>query len=238
MIKKTLSINLMFWTDLLNNSLRERNVFYIINETKKLSNFLSDYIDVTFNIFDYSPTAFLKEGFHIPYEPKAYERSKKINDILKNTNTDYFSIIDSDVFIYNQDYKKLGEELSSSETNNCFTFDVYDTNLEQSNKIIYENADPTTFECKSRFPGIAGGLGAFFITNTENLKKNGGFNEKFKTWGGEDGEIYEKIWKDNSIIKRRINNKIIRLYHLCHQRDLTCIKYFNEVEYKKNNNLE
>lgn len=225
----------MFWTDNLPNSTRERNVSYAINELKNLVSFLSQHIDCKYKVYDYSPEKFIQESIHIPYGASVYKRSEKINNILSQTTSDLFSIIDSDCFVCREDYNKLAEILVNSSVESCITFDVLDFSAEDTDKIVYKNADPNQFVVSSRFPGRAGGLGAFFITNTNNLKKNGGFNEKFTTWGGEDGEIYHKINMDESIKKIACNKEIIRLFHLSHISERDNINYFNREEYTKNN---
>lgn len=225
----------MFWTDNLPNSTRERNVSYAINELKNLVLFLSKYIDCEYKVYDYSPKKFIQESIHIPYGPSVYKRSEKINNILNQTTSNLFSIIDSDCFICREDYSKLADLLVNSDVDSCITFDVLNLSNADTDKIVYENADPMQFEVSSRFPGRAGGLGAFFIINTNNLKKHGGFNLKFNCWGGEDGEIYDKVHRDDSIQKIQCTKNVIRLYHLSHVSDRDNINYFNEQEYMRNN---
>lgn len=232
---KSLDINLLFWTDNLPNSSRERNIKYSIIELKNLINYLSQHIDCKYNLYDYSPTKILEDSIHIPYPPSAYKRSVKINHIINQTTADLISIIDADCFICKEDYAKLAEIIVQADVNSCVTFDVLDFSNEDTDKIVYEGADPMQFSVSSRFQGRAGGLGAFFITNTNNLKSNGGFNEKFTTWGGEDGEIYDKINRDGSIKKIPCNRDVIRLFHLSHVSDRSNINYFNHDEYVRNN---
>jgi hypothetical protein len=232
---KTLDINMLFWTDNLSNSTRERNIKYTIPQLKELTSFLSNYIICHYNVYDYSPSKIVDDSVHIPYPSSVYKRSEKINNILSNTISDLFSIIDSDCFICKEDYPKLAELLVQSNDNSCITFDVLDFSNEDTDKIVYENANPLQFEVSSRFENRAGGLGAFFITNTSNLKSYGGFNLKFTTWGGEDGEIYDKIYRDGSIKKIPCNRDVIRLFHLSHVSDRENINYFNKEEYVRNN---
>jgi len=231
----SLDINLMFWTDALVNSTRERNVKYAINELKHLSNYLNSKIKCNINLIDYSETKIIGEAVHIPYPSTVYKRAEKINNILSNCNADMLSIIDSDCFICREDYDKLLDTIVTSGKESCITFDVLDFSEADTNKIVYENADPKSFEVSSRFPGRAGMLGAFFITDTDNLKKHGGFNTKFTCWGGEDGEIYDKIYRDGTIKKIPVNRNQIRLFHLSHFSDRSNINYFNHDEYVKNN---
>lgn len=231
----SLTINMLFWTDGIENSTRERNIKYSVKCLKELSDFFNTKINCNYKIYDYSPVKIIEEAIHIPYPVGVYKRSEKINNVLKNTDTDLFSVIDSDCFIKKEDYSALLEEIITNGKDSCYTFDVCDFGNSDTDKIIYENADPNSFTTSSRFPGRAGMLGAFFITNTENLKKHGGFNEKFKTWGGEDGEIYDKIWYDGSVKKVGLNCNKVKLYHLSHFSDRGNINYFDDEEYRRNN---
>ena len=177
----------------------------------------------------------VEDCIHVPYPPAVFKKSEKINYILEQCKSEMFSVIDSDCFVNNNDYEKLAKIITENNCNNCYTFDVLDFSEADTRKIIYENSNPTEFEVNSRFPGRAGGLGAFFITNTENLRKHNGFNTKFTTWGGEDGEIYDRIDRDGSIKKISIKNDSIKLFHLSHVSDRENINYFNHDEYVRNN---
>lgn len=235
---KSLTINLMFWTDGIQNSTRERNVKYTTAELKYLCEYLcSRNIDCRYNIYDYSPTKLVDESIHIPYPQSAYKRSEKINKILNNTKTDLFAIIDSDCFVYRKDYETLANIIKQADLQSCITFDVLDFTEPDTQQIVNSGADPFTFNDRTngRFHGRAGGLGAFFIVNTNSLKFHGGFNEKFTTWGGEDGEIYDKIYRDGYIQKIPCNNTTVKLYHLSHFSDRENVNYFDYNEYLRNN---
>jgi len=231
----SLDLNVLFWTDALQNSTRERNIKYTINEHEQLSAFFNTKISCNVRIFDYSPTKIIDKAIHIPYPSAVYKRSEKINNLLNECNSDMFAVMDSDCFICRDDYEPLLNIILTSGKDSCITFDVLDFSEKDTNDIIYHHADPKTFEVSSRFPGRAGGLGAFYITNTNNLKLNGGYNTKFTTWGGEDGEIYDKIYRDGSIKKVPLNRDQIRLFHLSHFSDRGNINYFNHDEYVRNN---
>lgn len=41
--------------------------------------------------------------------------------------------------------------------------------------------------------GSMGGLGGVFICDTKLLCDVGGYNESYKTWGGEDGDLLDRI---------------------------------------------
>ena len=233
----TLEINMMFWTDCLKNSTRERNVRYAAKKLEELSTYLNSTqkIKCYTNIYDYSPDRIIEESIHIPYPPSVYKRSEKINNILANSSADMFSIIDSDCFIESSYYDSLINLIEENGINSCLTFDVLDLDPATTTEIINTGVSAEQYTTNSRFPGRAGMLGAFFITNTLNLKKHSGFNTKFTTWGGEDGEIYDKIWRDNEIKKVQIKKDIIKLFHLNHITDRENINYFNNEEYVRLN---
>jgi hypothetical protein len=234
----SLDINMLFWTDDVLNSTRDRNAKFSVKELKNLSEYLlSRDINCTYKVYDYSKKQILEDSIHIPYPSSAFKKSEKINNILKKTNSELFSIIDSDCFICREDYKLLADIINQMSANSCATFDVLDFCKEDTEKIIYDNISPLSLLTKTtaRFEGRAGGLGAFFITDANDLKLRGGFNEKFTTWGGEDGEIYNKIHEDKNIKKFIIKNDTIRLFHLNHFLDRENINYYNAEEYISNN---
>jgi len=231
----TLELNMVFWTDCHPNSTRERNVNYTVKELNKLSNFLNNYLECKINIYDFSYNKILDNSIHIPYSPTEFKKSEKINMVLEKCQSEMFAVMDSDCFINNNDYEKLAQLIQEHGKDSCYTFDVLDFNEGDTRKIVSTDATPLSFEVTSRFPGRAGGLGAFYITNTENLRKHNGFNTKYTTWGGEDGEVYDRIDRDSSIKKVSIKNDNIKLFHLSHFFDRENINYFNHDEYVRNN---
>lgn len=233
----SLSINLMFWSDCLPNSTRERNVYYAVDKLNELNAILKKSIDSEINIIDYSKTQVLKDSRHIPYPDSVYKRSEKINNLLKECDKDLFGVIDADCFIKEDHYEKLRDLILTNGAKSCFTFDTCDFSAEDTAKILFENANPDSLPHSSRFPGRAGGFGGFFIVNAETLRQHNGFDEKFKTWGGEDGEVYDRVFYDNTVKNVSILSNEITVYHLNHFCDSENINYFNRQEYMKNNNL-
>tara|TARA_R110000868_G_scaffold411020_1_gene701364 strand:+ start:137 stop:841 length:705 start_codon:yes stop_codon:yes gene_type:complete len=231
----SLSINLIYWDDCLPNSTRLRNVKYIINELKNLNLFLKEEIDSEINIIDYSKKQILEGSKHVPYADGVYKRSEKINRLLYKCDKDLFGVIDADCFLKKVHYKTFRDSLLNNGKNCCYTYDVCDFSAQDTEQILYNYGDPDTLPVTNRFPGRTGGLGAFFITDTVNLKKHNGFDEKFTTWGGEDGEIYGRIQRDNKITKVATTYDKITLYHLNHFSNRSDIRYFNNDEYIRNN---
>ena len=231
----SISINLLFWDDCLPNSSRLRNVGYVINKLNHLNLFLNEKLDSEINIIDYSKNQILEGSRHIPYPDGIYKRSEKINNLLYECNKDLFGVIDADCFFKESHYEVFRDMILNNGKDCCYTHDVCDFSEVDTEKILYNSSDPNTLPYTNRFPGRAGGLGAFFITDTDNLKKHHGFDEKFTTWGGEDGEIYDKINQDSKIKKIVSTNDKITLYHLNHFSNRSDIRYFNNDEYIRNN---
>jgi len=231
----SISINLLFWNDCLPNSSRLRNVRYVINKLNDLNLVLKEKLESEINIIDYSSNQILEGSKHIPYPDGIYKRSEKINNLLYGCDKDLFGIIDADCFLKKNHYEVFRDMLLKNGKDCCYTLDVCDFSEADTEKILFNSADPNTLPYTNRFPGRAGGLGAFFITDTDNLKKHNGFDEKFTTWGGEDGEIYGKIYQDNEIKKIPLTNDQITLYHLNHFSNREDIRYFDRDEYIRNN---
>lgn len=230
-----LDLNMMFWSDNHPQKHRERNARYAFNQLKELSAFLSKNFEVKCTLFDYSPQKLIEEAVHIPYPPTIYKRAEKINNLLKNSTSDLFSVIDSDCFIDKSSYNYLESMLlKESSTDVCYTFDFCDFDNESTIKVVYENNDPNIFPYSRRFPGrvgTLGGLGGFFILGNNVLKRHGGFNEKFLYWGGEDGEIYDKINHDGLVKKIVTPIEYVKIYHLAHITNREDINYYNHDYY-------
>ena len=65
------------------------------------------------------------------------------------------------------------------------------------------------------------------------LKKHGAFNEKFIYWGGEDGEIYDKINQDSHIKKIVTPIPDVKIYHVYHETNREDMNYYNMDYYLK-----
>lgn len=232
-----IDLNMMFWSDNHPYKQRERNALFTFNKLKELSNYLTSHFEVKCSAYDYSPEKILPEALHIPYPPTVYKRSEKINNLLKNSVSDLFSVIDSDCFIDPNCYSNLLSLLLKEDSASvCYTFDFCDLSSEDSHKVIYENADPNGFPYNRRYPGrisTLGGLGGFFIVGNNVLSKHGGFNEKFIYWGGEDGEIYDKINQDLTVKKIVTHIAEVKIYHLSHETNREDINYYNNEYYIK-----
>ena len=230
---------MLFWTDGVPDSTRTRNCKFAWNYLQRLEDVLISHgVDIKCRLVDHSPEQLVigEAVTHDPYPLGVYKRSEKINKVLNTCTSDFIGIMDSDAFFHSDQTQQLIDLFSTLQKSNVYTFDLKD--VENYREIInFETNDICIEDVKytSRFPGHCNpGLGGFFITCVDTLKSKEGFNEEFTTWGGEDGDVFSKLWDDNSIHTHKVD---INLYHIPHFCDRENMLYFNREEYTRLNNL-
>ena len=121
----------------------------------------------------------------------------------------------------------------SLKENNVVTFDLAKLNDNVSDYLIdgefhIEKADWSYAYSGNRSNGplhqYIGGLGGVYICYTNLLNKLGGFDEKFVGWGGEDGEIMDRIYTNGYSDKIK-PIRYFAPFHLPHYCDWGNIKY-------------
>lgn len=231
----SLSINMKFWDDGQPNSTRIRNVKYSWDELKKFTSFLKNRkVNVDCFLFDFSPEKIIDDSIHIPYPLGEYKKAEKTNIILKkNSDYDFFMMIDCDAFFHEEDYTKFFDLFETLEENNVVTFDLakLDDNVSSylvDGKFQIDNANWSYAYSGDKSNGPlrnhVGGLGGVYICYTKLLLNLGGFDEKFVGWGGEDGEMMDRIWTNGYQTKIK-PTKNFAPFHLPHYYDLGNIKY-------------
>lgn len=239
-----IDINMLYWDD--NDDIRKENVIISWNELKKLNNFLNNNgIKSNCYLYEFGNTFIFEDSIKINDNNEYYEKSKKINKILfnENSNNKLISIMDSDTFFDPNDYGELLENIKEIYKDNIFyTYNLWDFN-EKNRKEIIDNNQINYFKFNklkslriSRHNVGYGTLGGFFICHLEKLKEIGGFNEKFKTWGVEDDEAYTKL----KTVSNWQPKHFFGPYHLYHPKQLNNEKYFIPVfsdEYFKINDV-
>lgn len=220
-----------FWTDGTSSCTRTRNMKFLVPQMEKLCSFLqSNGIDCSSQVYDFSPTKIIENSIHIPYPPKVFEKSKKNNKIIKDLdkeNFDFIIFIDSDLFIDSQDYDSFLEVIKNLKTNELALFDAAKLSESDTKKII-ENSI-TDFKSlkynyaysgsknKGPLKGSTGGLGGLYVTSVKLLLSVGGYDEKFKGWGGEDNDLLNRLLNQKTLSFKQL--KPIRSfapYHLSH----------------------
>ncbi len=209
----SISLNMMFWDDGKEESTRIRNAMFSWNELKKLTKFLtSNGVLCKSTLYDFSEKRIISDSTHIPYPLSVFKKSEKINIILnQRVGFDFFMIIDCDAFFHEDDYEKLLNIILDLNKGDVITFDLGKLHNNFSdylidNKFIKEksNWDFAYSGDRTNGPlnGRVGGLGGVFICDTDLLIELGGFDTSFETWGGEDGEMMDRIM--TSSIKHNI----------------------------------
>ncbi len=228
-MKKTISLNMKFWHDGQENSTRVRNVVYCWNEFKKLNQYIntnSKLLTSSCFLYDFSPEKIIQDSIHIQYPLGEYKKAEKTNIILKKyvSTFDYFMMVDSDAFFDLSDYSKLISLLDFLQEKDIVTFDLAKiSNIEScfiNNKFNIDLADWSYAYSGHRkngpLKGYRGGLGGVYIIDTSILLKLDGFDEKYVGWGGEDGEMLDRIERNGfNQFKPQNNFAPFHMPHFC-----------------------
>lgn len=224
-----------FWDDGQIDSTRIRNVKFTWEKLKNLSNFLiNNNINCDISLYDFSTTKIIDDAIHIPYPLGEYKKAEKTNIILNHKKDyDFFMMMDCDVFFDVDDYEKILDIFINLNIGDIVLFDaakLYENISDYiiNNQFFKENADWVYAYSGPKHLGPLynhpGGLGGAYICDTSLLLNCGGFDEKFKGWGGEDGDAFGRILSVNQYY----NIKSIRNFapfHLPHFSDWGSIKY-------------
>ena len=230
-----------FWDDGQPNSSRIRNVKFTWDKLKHLNIFLKENnIICDAFLYDFSPEKIISDSRHTPYELGVYKKSEKTNLILEQQkNFDFFMMFDCDAFFDKHDYEDLLGIIRNLENGDIVTFDL--AKLEDNthdyivnNEFLKEKANWSYAYSGNRDNGPlyhhTGSLGGVYICYTKTLLELGGFDEKYIGWGGEDGDMLNRICTSNLYYNiKPIKN--FSPYHLPHFSDWGNIKYnkrFNE----------
>ena len=222
----SISLNMKFWDDGKEDSTRVRNVLFSWGELKKLSSFLFENgVLPKSTLYDFSEKRIIPDSTHIPYPLGVYKKAEKTNIILnQRVGYDFFMMIDCDAFFHEDDYPKLLDVILNLKKGDVITFDLAKLYNNVSdylidNKFIKDNSDWDFAYSgnKSNGPlnGRIGGLGGVYICETDLLRNLGGFDPTFETWGGEDGEMMDRILTSD-MVKNVIPIRNFFPFHLPH----------------------
>ena len=233
---KKILLTIKFWTDGQENSTRIRNVNYSWGKLKLLNSFLlKNNINSVAHLYDFSPEKILEESIHIPFEMGSYMKSAKTNKIIESNNDcDFIFMFDCDTFFVQNDFNFLLEIIKSLESGDFITFDLAkldekDTISTIENDFVDENFNWSYAYSGDKINGPLccghrGGLGGVYICDLNLLREVGGFNEKYVGWGGEDGDMVDRILI-SGLTHRQISINKIAPFHLSHFCDWSNEKY-------------
>ena len=202
---KKFILSMIFWHDGHQDSTRLMNVRYCWPQMKKLRDFLrNNGFDCDAKLYDFSEKKYVEDAIGIPFPSTEFRKAEKLNLIIKdNLNYDFIVMFDCDMFFANQDYDKVLEIFKNVTDRMLVTFDAAKLNSVDYN-LLDENFNPYTLSWGYAYSGsrelgplshgMVGGLGGIYICDINLIIEAGFFNEKFVRWGGEDGDMLDKIY--------------------------------------------
>jgi predicted glycosyltransferase involved in capsule biosynthesis len=245
-----INIILLFWD--MGCEYRLENTKVSWSETKKFTEFLkSKNLECDCFLFEFGKNFIFEDSIKIEMDLDYYERSKKINLCLNyevNDNCSFIAIMDSDTFFLEDDYESMYQDflnITNSKFKEVYTYNLLDVNKTEREKIIdfsthkikhdLVNTIRSNFSWRHSFG--AGTMGGFFICPIEELKKIGGFDEKYLTWGAEDDDALTRLKGTCSWMPRMWKGPA----HLYHPKNTQDEKYYIKVytdEYFKINKVK
>lgn len=232
-----------FWTDNQTNSTRVRNVNYCFPKLLELSDFLRQKnIDCVAKLYDFSPSKIIDYAEHRPYKLGEYKKSEKTNLIIReNLDCDYLFMFDTDTFFDTKDYELIYDLLKNIPKRRIHTFDL--AKLEEKTFIKLNNGESVDFfsedfsyayagnkEIGPLGSGNMGGLGGVYICDIDLINENGGFDEKYTGWGGEDGDMLGRIMYSGNYYELKPVRSFapFHLPHYCDWNNINYIKRFRD----------
>lgn len=232
-----------FWTDNQPDSTRLRNTNYCYPKLESLANFLTiKGINCINKLYDFSPEKIIPFAEHRPYKLGEYKKAEKTNLIInENLDCDYIFMFDTDTFFVESDFKLIYDLLYEIPKKRIHTFDL--AKLEESTVFKIQNNEDVDFYSepfnyaysgnKQNGPlghGNMGGLGGVYICDTSLIIENGGFDEKYVGWGGEDGDMLGRIMYSGKPydLKPVRSFAPFHLPHFCDWNNINYIKRFED----------
>ena len=219
---------MIFWHDGHSDSTRIKNVEFSWPELKNLCSFLRENgFNCDHKLYDFSVIKQFEDAIHVPYDTLEFKKAEKLNHIIKsNLQYDYLVMFDCDMFFFKKDYDKVLTIFKNVTKRTLTTFDA--AKLHINHDIVNdENFNPYDHDWSYAYSGNKengplssgrlGGLGGIYICDMELLKEIEFFDENFTRWGGEDGDLLNKIYYLNNT--RIIPVREFAPFHLPHFSD-------------------
>lgn len=228
-VKKPINFLMFYWD--MGCEFRKQNTTICWNETKKITNYLRDKgLNISCYLFEFGKNSSFEDSIKIDMELDYFEVAKKRNICLNhpiNNQTSHIAFIDSDLFFAPNQYDTIYNDIMLLQHNMYYAYNLIDIDENQRNNIIENNSinyDILENESKDYIwrhsTGIAT-LGGFFIAPTDEMRKMGGYNENFLTWGGEDDEAHIRLIQQCIWFPKEYGP-----YHLYHPKNINDSKYY------------
>ena len=232
------NINILYWDT--GCSTRKQNTMVSWDLTKKMVNNLKNRgLDIQCFLFEFGENFEFEDSIKIETKLDFYERSKKINMVLNhpvNQESKFLSIMDSDLFFIEDQYDEVYNDIKSLENEKRSSFYTYNLlDLDDKQRTYVLNTESTTVDFEKlkeikeslvwRHSWGSGTLGGYFIAPTDDLKKMGGFDENYITWGAEDDDALTRLKNYSAWVMQKNKGP----YHLFHPKNVTDEKYYVPV---------
>ena len=220
--------------------IRKENTMISWVQLKKMITYLNEKgANTNCYLFEFGETFLFEDSIKLGFNLEFFDKSKKNNLIINhsiNDNCDFISIMDSDLFFVEEQYDMIYDhikELENTETKVFFTYNLLDIHEQERLEILdlenleinKEKFNELNTKFSWRHSWGAGVLGGIFIVPKNEIRKMGGFDENFLTWGAEDDEAHQRI-KDYCSWIPKMNQGP---YHLYHPKNINDEKYFIPV---------
>ena len=168
-------------------------------------------------LYDFSAERPLTESIHLPFPDGVYEKSAKINSVLRSHVSDaprYIVFLDGDIIVPQEDWDAFDMSLRFM---NPAEFQLFRTRYSRPPLPIL----PGTYyldESKLDAPHEnAPTCGRMFIAPFRVLTEIGGFDERFKVWGAEDHDVQQRLTRFGLTPIVAPAMFIVHLYHTPHK---------------------
>lgn len=232
------NINILYWDT--GCSTRKQNTIVSWESTKKMvENLKNRGLEVQCFLFEFGENFQFEDSIKIETKLDFYERSKKINIVLNhpvNQESKFLSIMDSDLFFIEEQYDEVYNDIISIANQNNSSFYTYNLlDLDESQRTYVLDESSSTVDIQKlkeikeslawRHSWGSGTLGGYFIAPTDSLKKMGGYDENYKTWGAEDDDALTRLKNHSAWVPQYFKGP----YHLFHPRNTSDEKYYVPV---------
>jgi hypothetical protein len=219
---------------------RMRNAVIAWNSLQRLTRHLSisGHL-VEARLYDFSHDHPLSEAIHLPYPDDVYEKSAKINSVLRLHLADpvcdepkYIAFFDGDIMILQEDWDAFDTALRAITERQLLLFETHYSRspLPLVPGTFYIDESKLELEWHN---GQGPTCGRLFIVPFQALAEIGGFDERFKVWGAEDHDVQHRLIRLGLTPVTAHDMLIVHLHHTPHKLPYTHPEYRKQWAYYK-----